>query len=179
MPGQLVIGWTSPRRTEGAAWCGSQTRALPFPILPILPAPLAPLVATSLALLCAAGLVRRCGCGAKGTESPLGDSDHLFCAGSGGRLGCGGTFSFLILVVGGQIDVGVHVDCTLIVLAGATSLDFVGRKNACCLPFSSSFLALICPSQVTLVTLFYLRLVSHTHFAHAYALVSCASSSIS
>ena len=109
MPGQLVIGWTSPRRTEGAAWCGSQTRALPFPILPILPAPLAPLVATSLALLCAAGPVRRCGNGAKCREILLEDSDHLFCADSGGRLGCGGTFSFLILVAGGQLDVGLHV----------------------------------------------------------------------
>ena len=109
MPGQLVIGWTSPRRTEGAAWCGSQTRALPFPILPILPAPLAPLVATSLALLCAAGPVRRCGNGAKCREILLEDSDHLFCADSGGRLGCGGTFSFLILVAGGQLDVGLHL----------------------------------------------------------------------
>ena len=33
-------------------------------------------------------------------------------------------------------------------------------------------------SQVTLVTLFYLRLVPHTHFACAYALVSCASGSL-
>ena len=87
-----------------------QTRALSLALLRISPAPLAPLLAISLALLCTAGLVRRCGCGAKRRESPLGDSDYLFCAGSGGRLGCGGTFSFLILVAGGQIDVGVHVD---------------------------------------------------------------------
>ena len=63
-----------------------------------------------VALLCTAGSVHTCGCGAKRREGLLGDSDHLFCAGSGGRLGCGGTFSFLILVAGGQIDVGVHVD---------------------------------------------------------------------
>ena len=68
--------------------------------------------------------------------------------------------------------------CTLVVLAGATSLDLVGGENACCLPFFSSFLALISPSKVTLVTLFYLRLVPHTHFPRAYALVSCASGSL-
>ena len=111
MTDRLLKSPVRQRKSEGATWCGAQTRALSFPYLRILSAPLAPLLAISLALLCVAGPVRRCGCGAKRREGLLGDSDHLFCAGSGGRLGCGGTFSFLILVAGGQIDVvDVHVD---------------------------------------------------------------------
>ena len=98
------------RRSEGTPWCGAQPPALSSPHLRISPAPLAPLLAISLALLCAAGLVRRCGCGANYRESPLEDSAYLFCVVSGGWLGCGGTFSFVNLVAGGQIDVGVHVD---------------------------------------------------------------------
>jgi len=97
------------RKNEGTTWCGAQTRAHSFPHLRILPAPLAPLLAISLALLCVSGLICRCRHGAKRRQSLLEDSGHLFCALSGGRLGCGGTFSFLNLVAGGQLDVGLHV----------------------------------------------------------------------
>ena len=97
------------RRTGGTTWCGARTPSLSFPHLHIFPAPLAPLLEISFALLCAAGLVCRCEGGAKCRESLLDDSGHLFCAISGGRPGCRGTFSFLILVAGGQLDVGVRV----------------------------------------------------------------------
>ena len=109
MTGELIKAPTRLRRTEWTAWCAAQTRKLSFPLLRILHAPLAPLLAISLALLCAAGPVRRCECGAKGTEILLGDSGHLFSVVSGGRLGCGGTFSILNLVAGGQLDVGLHL----------------------------------------------------------------------
>ena len=122
------------RRTEWTAWCGAQTPALSFPHLPLLPAPLDPLVEISLALLCASCPVCRCGHGAKCRHNPLGHPVHLSCAVSGGRLGCGRTFSFLILVAGGQLDVGLH----LVVHSDRLRLrDFAGlrrwaKTNASC-----------------------------------------------
>ena len=109
MTDRLLKSPVRQRKSEGATWCGAQTRALSFPYLRILSAPLVPLLEISFALLCAAGLVCRCEGGAKCRESLLDDSGHLFCAISGGRPGCRGTFSFLILVAGGQLDVGVRV----------------------------------------------------------------------
>ena len=98
---------TAKDRWDGLVRCANASALLPH--LRIWPAPSCPVLAISLALLCAAGPVRRCGCGAKGTEILLGDLGHLFSVVSGGRLGCGGTFSILNLVAGGQLDVGLHL----------------------------------------------------------------------
>ena len=109
MAGYLVKAPTRLRRTEGTAWCGAQTPALSFPHLRILPAPSCPLVEISLVLLCAAGAVCGCGHGAKRRKNLLGHPIHFSCAVSGGRLGRGRTFSFLNLVAGGQLDLGLHL----------------------------------------------------------------------
>ena len=109
MAGYLVKAPTRLRRTEGTAWCGAQTPALSFPHLRILPAPSCPLVEISLVLLCATGPVCGCRHGAMCRDNLLGHMIHLSFAVSGGRLGCGRFFSFLNLVVGGQLDLGLHL----------------------------------------------------------------------
>ena len=109
MTGELIKAPTRLRRTEWTAWCGAQTPALSFPHLPLLPAPSCPLVKISLVLLCATGPVCVCRHGPKYRQNTLGHPVHLSCAVSGGRLGCGRAFSFLILVACGQLDVGTHL----------------------------------------------------------------------